>query len=207
MIAHRTAILIAILASQLVALEVRADDAADLQQIVVSATRTAQPLDKTGSSMSVISAADLDLRQTLLVTDILAQTPGLTVSRNGGPGQSTSLYIRGAEPGESLVLIDGIRINDPSAPDGEAVLGDLLSNGIDRIEVLRGPQSTLYGSDAIGGVVNILTKRGGEAPFALTASSKGGSFDTYHVNVAANGSDGPLDYGAALNYFGSREIS
>ena len=207
MIAHRTAILIAILASQLVALEVRADDAADLQQIVVSATRTAQPLDKTGSSMSVISAADLDLRQTLLVTDILAQTPGLTVSRNGGPGQSTSLYIRGAEPGESLVLIDGIRINDPSAPDGEAVLGDLLSNGIDRIEVLRGPQSTLYGSDAIGGVVNILTQRGGAGPLSLRLEAQGGTFDTQRLNAAANGTEGAVEYGGALNYYDTRGIS
>jgi vitamin B12 transporter len=208
MTASRTAILIAILASHLMLPDARADgDAADLQQIVVSATRTAQPLDKTGSSISVISAADLDTRQTLILTDILAQTPGLAVSRNGGPGQSTSLYIRGAEPGESLVLIDGIRINDPSSPDGGAILGDLLSNDIDRIEVLRGPQSTLYGSDAIGGVVNILTQRGAPGPMSLRIEAQGGSFDTNRFNAAANGTDGALEYGTAVNYYDARGIS
>ena len=88
------------------------------------------------------------------------------MTREGGPGQITSVFIRGAEAGESLVLVDGIRINDPSAPDGSAVLGDLLVSNVDHIEVLRGPQSTLYGSDAIGGVVNVLTQRGGSQPLA-----------------------------------------
>jgi vitamin B12 transporter len=183
------------------------DDAADLQQIVVSATRTAQPLEKTGSSLTVISAAELDQRQTLVVSDILAQVPGLTVSRNGGPGQDTNLYIRGAEPGESLVLIDGIRINDPSSPDGEPILGDLLNNDIDRIEILRGPQSTLYGSDAIGGVVNILTQRGGTGPLSVRAEAQGGSFDTQRYNAAANGTDGALEYGAAADYYDTRGVS
>jgi outer membrane receptor protein involved in Fe transport len=136
-----------------------------LEPIVITATRTAQPLDRTGSSMSVINADDLATQQTAFVGDALAQTPGLSVTREGGPGQLTSVFIRGAETGESVTLIDGIRINDPSAPDGAPVLGDLLVNNIDRIEVLRGPQSTLYGSDAIGGVVNILTQRGGPQPF------------------------------------------
>ncbi|HEY1726189.1 MAG TPA: TonB-dependent receptor [Steroidobacteraceae bacterium] len=181
--------------------------AADLQQVVVGATRTAQPLDRTGSSISVITADGLDQRQIVAVTDVLAQIPGLTVSRNGGQGQSTSLYIRGAEPGESLVLIDGIRINDPSAPDGSAVLGDLLSNNIARIEVLRGPQSTLYGSDAIGGVVNILTQRGGPSPFAARVQAQGGSFDSYEFNAAANGTNGALEYGGAINYYDTGGIS
>jgi vitamin B12 transporter len=193
----------------------RADDnsapsaaaAADLEQVVVTATRTEQPLDKTGSSISVITAADLDIRQTLVLSDALEQIPGLAVSRNGGPGQTTSLYIRGSEPGESLVLIDGVRINDPSTPDGEPVLGDLLVNNIARIEVLRGPQSTLYGSDAIGGVVNILTQRGGPDAFAPRIEAQGGTYGTSQVNAALNGTAGPLDYGSAINYYNTRGIS
>jgi vitamin B12 transporter len=175
--------------------------------VVVTATRTAQPLDRTGSAMSVISAEDLATQQTLFVSDALAQTPGLSVTRNGGPGQTTSLYIRGAEAGESLILVDGIRINDPSAPDGEAVLGDLLVNNINRIEVLRGPQSTLYGSDAIGGVVNVLTQRGGPQPFQGSLEAEGGTYDTYRLNGAAHGSVGALDYGGAMNYYDTRGIS
>ncbi len=179
----------------------------DLNPVVVTATRTAQPLDRTGSAMSVISAEDLATQQTLFVSDALAQTPGLSVTRNGGPGQTTSLYIRGAEAGESLLLVDGIRINDPSAPDGEAVLGDLLVNNINRIEVLRGPQSTLYGSDAIGGVVNVLTQRGGPQPFQGSLQAEGGTYDTYRLNGAAHGSVGALDYGGAMNYYDTRGIS
>jgi vitamin B12 transporter len=178
-----------------------------LNPVVVTATRTPQPLDKTGSSLSVISGADIDTQQQQFVTDALAQVPGLNVSRSGGPGQTTSLYIRGAEAGESLVLVDGIRISDPSAPDGAAVLGDLLVNNISRIEVLRGPQSTLYGSDAIGGVVNVLTQRGGTQPFQGTLEGEGGTYGSYRLNGAAHGTVGALDYGGAVNYYDTRGIS
>jgi vitamin B12 transporter len=172
-----------------------------LEPIVITATRTAQPLDRTGSSMSVISADDLATQQLAFVSDALAQTPGLSVTREGGPGQLTSVFIRGAETGESVTLIDGIRINDTSAPDGAPVLGDLLVNNIDRIEVLRGPQSTLYGSDAIGGVVNIVTQRGGPQPFVATLEAQGGTYDTYRLNGAAHGSIDALEYGGSINYY------
>jgi vitamin B12 transporter len=181
------------------------DQSTDLDQVVITATRTEQPLDKTGSSVAVISDAQLETRQLLMVSDALAQTPGVTTARTGGVGQVTSLYIRGAEPGESVVLIDGVRINDPSTPDGEPVLGDLLVNDIQRIEILRGPQSTLYGSDAIGGVVNIITQRGGAPSERLDA--EGGSFGSYRFNAAANGTGGPVEYGAAANYFDTQGIS
>jgi vitamin B12 transporter len=190
-----------------VAATATATDSAGLDPIVVTATRTSQPLDRTGTSMSVISADDLATRQTLFVTDALAEVPGLSVTREGGTGQLTSLFIRGADNGESLTLIDGIRINDPSTPDGSPVLGDLLVNNVSRIEVLRGPQSTLYGSDAIGGVVNIITQRGGSAPFAGTLEAQGGTYDTYRLNGAAHGTVDRLEYGAAVNYYDTRGVS
>jgi vitamin B12 transporter len=177
------------------------------ETVVVTATRTPQPLEVTGTSMSVITADDLKTQQIDLATDALSETPGLAVVRNGGVGQSADVLLRGSEAGQTLVLVDGVRINDPSATSGFALLGDVLVNGIDRIEVLRGPQSTLYGSDAIGGVVNILTTRGGDTPFALRAQAEGGSFDTYRFNLAANGTAGPVDYGAAANYYGSNSVS
>ncbi len=184
-----------------------ADESFDAETVVVTATRTPQPLEVTGSSMSVITADDLATQQTVVVTDILSQTPGLTVVRNGGPGQTTTVSIRGAEAGQTLALIDGVRINDPSSVDDQAILGDLMVNNIDRIEVLRGPQSTLYGSDAIGGVVNVLTRRGGDVPFAVTASAEGGSFDTWHLNAGANGTVSGLEYGAAVNFLDTGGIS
>jgi vitamin B12 transporter len=179
---------------------VGADYKAEL--VVVSATRTEQPVGKTGASITVLDAKDLATQQTVVLTDILKQVPSLVVTRNGGLGQPASISLRGGEAGQTVVLIDGVRVNDSSTTDDSAAsaLGDLLVNNIDRVEVLRGPQSTLYGSDAIGGVINVITRRGGPSPFALAASAEGGSFGTLHVNVAANGQDGVVEYGAGLNF-------
>jgi vitamin B12 transporter len=179
----------------------------NLETVVVSATRTEQPREITGSSLSVITAADLAAEQITVMTDALKETPGLTVVRNGGAGQITTIGIRGAEAGQTLVLIDGVRINDPSTTDGEALLADLFVANTDRIEILRGPQSTLYGSDAIGGVVNILTKRGGATPFSAIATAEGGSLGTYRLNAAANGTVDAVEYGGAINFYNTQGIA
>ncbi|MGH6871157.1 MAG: TonB-dependent receptor plug domain-containing protein [Rhizomicrobium sp.] len=177
------------------------------ETVVVTATRTPQPAERTGESISVIGADELSNLQTVSLTDAIALTPGLTVNRSGEIGQPTSIGLRGAETGQTVVLIDGVRLNDPSLTDEGAVLGDVLVNNIDRVEILRGPQSTLYGSDAIGGVVNILTRRGGPSPFVLDTSVEGGSFDTYHANVAANGTASGVEYGAAANFYHTNGVS
>jgi vitamin B12 transporter len=171
-----------------------------VETIVVSATRTEQPLSLTGASASVVTAQDLETQQTVSLPDILKETPSLVVVRNGGLGQPSSISLRGGEAGQTIVLIDGVRVNDASTTDDSAAtaLGDLLVNNIERVEVLRGPQSTLYGSDAIGGVIDVITKRGG--PFGLDASAEGGSFGTFHANVATHGEDGILEYGAGANF-------
>ncbi|MFL5238488.1 MAG: TonB-dependent receptor plug domain-containing protein [Rhizomicrobium sp.] len=183
----------------------QADDIGEA--VVITATRTPQPVEKTGESISVITADDLKIQQIVSLADVLQQTPGLIAVRNGGLGQNATVSIRGAEAGQTLVLVDGVRINDPSTVDNEALLGDLLVNNIDRVEILRGPQSTLYGSDAIGGVVDVITRRGGEAPFALQANAEGGSFGTYHFNLAANGSSGDVEYGAAATFLHTNGLS
>jgi len=175
------------------------------EQVVVTATRTAEQIEVTGQSMSVITAEDIAKRQLSFAGDILSATPGITAVRNGGAGQNVSLLVRGAEAGQTLVLVDGIRLNDPSATSGFALVGDILANGLDRVEVLRGPQSTLYGSEAIGGVVNMLTKRGG--PLALTAMAEAGSFDTVHLNAAASGSYQSFEFGAAANLLTTNSVS
>ncbi|MBV9570520.1 MAG: TonB-dependent receptor [Alphaproteobacteria bacterium] len=182
-----------------------ADDVAE--SVVVTATRTPQPAEKTGESVSILTGTELDVQQIVSVTDALEKIPGIVVVRNGGLGQNATASIRGAEVGQTLVLVDGIRINDPSTVDNQALLGDVLVNNIDRIEILRGPQGALYGSDAIGGVIDILTRRGGDAPFALRASGEGGSFGTYRFNTGANGSISDVEYGAAANFLHSGGIS
>ncbi|HEX3944616.1 MAG TPA: TonB-dependent receptor [Rhizomicrobium sp.] len=183
----------------------RADESGE--SVVVTATRTPQPVQKTGESISVITSDQLEQQQIVSLTDILSEVPGLIAVRNGGLGQNATVSLRGAEAGQTLVLIDGVRINDPSTVDNEALLGDLLVNNIDRVEILRGPQSTLYGSDAIGGVVDIISRRGGDAPLALRASAESGAFATYHLNAGTNGTISDVEYGAAANVLHTNGIS
>lgn len=125
--------------------------------IVVTATGAAQDADDSGQAITVIDKATIETRQTQAVSDLLSTTPGVTVTRNGGYGQPTAVRIRGAEDAQTLVLIDGVRVDDPTSPAGAYDFGNLLTGNIDHIEVLRGPNSVPWGSQALGGVVNIVT--------------------------------------------------
>ena len=125
--------------------------------IVVTATRTAQTIDETLASVIVIDRATIEQTQALDVADLLRLHAGLDVARNGGPGQTTSVFIRGAESNHTLVMIDGVKIN--SGTVGAAALQNISPNMIEKIEIVKGPRSTLYGSEAIGGVINIITRR------------------------------------------------
>lgn len=166
-----------------------------LDPVVVTATRTELPLSQVGSAVTVITAEELEQQQIRLVSDALRAVPGLAVNRTGAVGQLTQLRIRGAEGNHTLVLIDGMEVNDPAA-GSEFDLAHLLATAIDRIEVLRGPQSVLYGSDAIGGVVSIITKRGQGRP-TFTGSLEGGSFGTGQIQ--ANVSGGAEQYHYAVS--------
>jgi vitamin B12 transporter len=196
-----------ILIATLVTIPVLAEETRGTETVVVTATRTPEPRELTGTSISVLTAEDLANQQIVVLSDALAELPGVQIVRNGGIGQPTSIRLRGAEAGQTLVLIDGVRINDPTAVDESAILGDVLVNNVDRVEVLRGAQSTLYGSDAIGGIVNILTRRGGDSPFSFSGQGEGGSFDTYRLNAAGNGSADSVDYGASLNFYHTNGFS
>jgi vitamin B12 transporter len=125
--------------------------------IIVTAIGSRQFPEVTGQALTILSDRQIEGRQSVSIADLLATTPGITVSRNGGPGKATAVRIRGAEDSQTLTLIDGVRVNDPSSPGGAFDFGNLLSGNIKRIEVLRGPNSVPWGSQAIGGVVNIVT--------------------------------------------------
>lgn len=138
-----------------VSLPVVASDS--VEEVVVVANRIEVASGKVGNSVSVITAAAIRDSQAISTADLLATVPGVGVTRDAGPGTYTAVRIRGAESEHTLVLVDGVQINDPASPAGGFDFGNLLVGDINRIEVLRGAQSTLYGSQAIGGVVNILT--------------------------------------------------
>lgn len=126
--------------------------------VVVTATRTEEPIGQIGQSISVIDTQTITRRQSDVVTDLLRNVPGVVVTRNGGIGTTTAVHIRGAESEQTVALIDGVKLNDPSAPGGGFNFGDLLVGNIARIEVLRGSPSVLWGSQAIGGVINLITR-------------------------------------------------
>jgi vitamin B12 transporter len=158
---------------------------ADVPTVVVTATRYPVDVATVGSSITVITAEDLQQQQTRFVSDILREVPGLAVNRSGTFGTLTQVRIRGAEGNHTLVIIDGVEVNDP-AGGNEFDFGDLLASDIERIEVLRGPQAILYGSNTIGGVINIITKRGKGEPTA-TARAEGGSFYTFDGGASVGG--------------------
>ena len=129
----------------------------DAAPIIVTATRAPTPISQIAASVTVLDKAAIDRSQDIGVTELLLRTPGISVSRTGGYGTATSFRIRGAETDQTVVVIDGVKLNDPSAIGGGYNFGNLLVGDASRIEVLRGPQSILWGSQAIGGVVNIVT--------------------------------------------------
>lgn len=160
-----------------------AADATDLDQVVVTATRTAQTQDQTLAPVTVIDRAEIERRQATSLPDLLRGELGVSIANNGGPGKTTSLLLRGTESDHVLVLVDGVRIG--SATAGGAALQDIPVEQIERIEIVRGPFSSLYGSEAIGGVVQIFTRRP-QGPFTPTLSIAAGSDNArrYSAGVA-----------------------
>jgi vitamin B12 transporter len=177
----------------------RAKDS-DIETVVVTATRTPTPEAQVADSITVVTAADIASRQAQTLPDALQYVPGLNVVQSGGPGEQTSVFMRGTDSNHVKVLADGIDVGDPSSPNGAFDFGQFLTPDIERIEILRGPQSGLYGSDAIGGVINIITKSG-SGPAQFTADVEGGSFDTFNQSGGVSGSTGPFHYTANIEHF------
>ena len=130
----------------------------DIDELVVTATRTPVAMADSLASVTAISRSDLEARQPLDLVDVFRQVPSLDISRSGGPGSATSLYTRGTASGHTLILVDGQRVS--SATLGSANFQFLNPDQIERIEVVRGARSSLYGSEAIGGVIQIFTRDG-----------------------------------------------
>jgi vitamin B12 transporter len=167
------------------------DQLPEAEPVVVSATRFDIPLDQSPASVSVIGSEDIDHKQIERVSDALREVPGLSVVQTGTPGQLTSVFMRGLPSQDMQVLLDGIPINQGLA--GQFDFANLTTDNIDRIEVARGPQSTIYGPRALSGVVQIFTKQGSGPP-GITLSEEGGTYDTFRETLASDGKIGQFDY-------------
>src|SRR5438552_1025952 len=166
-------------------------DEAEAAPVIVSATRTEIPLDQSPSSVSVIDSQDIDRKQIERVGDALREVPGLSVVQTGTPGQLTSVFTRGLRSEHTQVLLDGIPVNQ--GLQGAFNFADLTTDNIERIEVVRGPQSILYGPRALAGVIQIFTKQGEETPGA-TFAAEGGSYGTFRENLQSDGKIDMFDY-------------
>jgi len=171
-----------------------------LPPVVVSATLVPTPQSQLGSSVTVIDAEQIQQKQNRTLPDILNDVPGLNVVQTGSPGGTTAVFIRGTNANHTKIYIDGIDVGDPSASNGAFDFSQILASDIDRIEVLRGPQSGLYGSDAIGGVISITTRAGSGPPHVHTMV-EGGSFTTFNQAVGASGSLGRFSYNFDVSHY------
>jgi vitamin B12 transporter len=178
----------------------------DGETIIVTATRTPQAPQAVGSAVTVISGDQIVAAQTVSVIDVLRDVPGIGMNRNGGVGSIASVRIRGAEADQTVVLIDGVKLNDPSQPGGGFNFANLLAGDLNRIEVLRGPQSTLYGSQAIGGVINLISREA-RGPLEGSLGLEVGELATKQVRASVRGVTGGLRYGLTVGRFESEGIS
>ncbi len=193
-------------AALLIATAVRAQDTQPptpaSPNVVVTATRVPATV-ATAPDVFVITDADIQARQATFAADVLSTVPGVVVTPSGAFGGLTGVSIRGAPTDKTLVLIDGVPVNDASQPSGGYDFGGFDLGDIARVEVLTGPQGALWGSDAIGGVVSFITKE----PNGLEASVEGGSFDTWRASASAGKSTEKWALGASISSFDTQGIS
>ena len=169
------------------------NDAIELPNVVVTATRTETPETEIGSAITVVTAKDIADKNINNVADALRTVPGLDVVRAGAVGQQTSVFMRGANSNHTLVLVDGVEMNDPSSPTGAFDFAFLQTDNIERIEVVRGAASAAFGSDAIGGVINIITKKG-TGKTKLLGVAEGGSYGTWKTGGNISGGTDRVNY-------------
>jgi vitamin B12 transporter len=174
------------------------DGVVQLPTIVVTATRGPLDVSRAGSAIDVLSHEEIERLGATSVRDVLQSVPGLYAHDGGGVGALTSATLRGSNPGQTLVLIDGVRVGNPTATDGAFDFGNFAITDIERIEVLRGPQSALYGSDAMGGVIQIITRKGEGAP-KRSLTVEGGSYGTLRANGSISGGFETSSYAFAVD--------
>jgi vitamin B12 transporter len=181
-----------------------AEETVKVEEVVVTASRLEEPLAETTSDVIVIKKEDIEKTSAEFVMDTLRRIPDLNVTQNGGKGKTASLLLRGASSNQTLVMIDGVKVK--STTTGDFDLAGLLVDDIERIEIVKGPQSTMYGSEAMAGVINIITKKGSGEPKA-EASLEVGAYSTFKPAITVSGAHGDFDYRLTASYYKTEGIS
>jgi vitamin B12 transporter len=179
------------------------DETLKIEEVVVTATKIEEPVEETTSDVVVITGDEIRSENTEFVVDVLEDIPELNVVQNGGTGTLAQVFLRGSGPSEVVVMIDGVKVK--STTTGTFDLSGISVDDIERIEIVKGPQSTIYGSEAQGGVINIITKRAKET--GVDATLEGGSFGTYRGSATFSGAFERFDYRVTASYFNTDGIS
>jgi len=176
------------------------------EKLVVTADREADTIRNVGSSVSVITSDEIEASGARWLVDALQFAPGVTVARSGPAGSLTQVFLRGSNTGHTLFLIDGVKVNSPTSGAYDTAGIQIAADQIERIEVVRGPQSTLYGSQAIGGVINVITRRGAGAG-TWGVEAEGGSFRTGRIHSWGTGQVDSVQLIGGVSYFDSGGFS
>ena len=185
----------------MVPLAAHAQESKSVDPVVVTATKVATPAEQLGASVTVVNGEDFQTYHYPTVDAALRNVPGVQIRRSGSYGKATSVTIRGANSNQVQVLVDGLRVKSPTL--GQVDLSDISPDLIERIEVIRGAQSTIYGADAIGGVVNIITRKGTGGPFQASVQQEVGNYDTLVSRATVYGAWKILHYALSASHFES----
>lgn len=181
-----------------------AEETVKVEEVVVTASRLEEPQEETTSEVIVITAEEIERTNAQKVPDVLMNVADLNIPQNGGKGKTAEVLLRGGSPRHTLVMIDGVKVNSPTT--GGFDFGGLDVDDIERIEIVKGPQSTMYGSEAMTGVIHIITKKGKGKP-RTTVSVEGGSFGTFKPSVGVSGGTDTVHYRFNASYFKNSGIS
>jgi len=182
------------------------EDALTMDQVVVSSSRAVVPVNQLGDAISILDAAEIDLQQLTTLDEALERIPGVAITRSGGVGQNTQVRMRGFTTKHVLVLIDGVKVNNPSEADNQYGIDHLFLDNVEKVEVLRGPQSGVYGADAVAGVISVITKRP-DGPLEVRGSAMMGDNNTYELSAGAQQGNETYGVSGSVSYYDTDGIS
>ncbi len=181
-------------------------DTVTMEETVVTASRIEELLKYSPDSVTVVTEKEIQEKGKQNVLDVLRDVPGVFIKQSGSYGGEEEIYIRGTNSAHTLIMIDGVQVGDPMKSTGKIKISDISTDNIEKIEIIRGAQSVLYGSSAIGGVINIITKKGRGKP-TYYISAEGGSYETFREKAGVSGSTDRINYSASVSRLDTKGVS